>query len=157
MSSVNMNFKWAECVSNIIADMGIQRICICPGSRNTPLTLAFTKNLKFDCSSHIDERSASFFAMGISKKSNIPSVVISTSGTAVANFFPAVIESSLSKTPLIVITADRPPYLTNTGENQTINQKNIFGDYVRKFENLELPNNKNNLDHDHPKNTFFFC
>ena len=146
MSSVNMNFKWAECVSNIIADMGIQRICICPGSRNTPLTLAFTKNLKFDCSSHIDERSASFFAMGISKKSNIPSVVISTSGTAVANFFPSVIEASLSKTPLIVITADRPSHLVDTGENQTINQQNIFSSYVREFEDLGLPGEQNNLD-----------
>ena len=136
MSNTNINLTWCNHLSNIMNKLGIKDICICPGSRNAPLIVAFTDNSKFQCTSHVDERSAAFFALGISKKNNTPSIIISTSGTAVANFFPAVIESSLSKTPLIVITADRPPYLTNTGENQTINQQNIFGDYVRKFENL---------------------
>ena len=142
MNDSNINLKWCEQFSNTIANLGITDICICPGSRNTPLTVAFTNNSIFDCTSHIDERSASFFALGISKKKNIPSIVISTSGTAVANFFPAIIESNLSKTPLIIITADRPSSLVNSGENQTINQIDIFGDYVRKFENINLLTNK---------------
>ena len=146
MSDTNINLKWSKYISDAIHDMNLQYICICPGLRNTPLTLAFTGNPNLICSSHIDERSASFFALGISKENNSPAIIISTSGTAVANFFPAIIEASLSKTPLIVITADRPSYLINTGENQTINQQNIFGDYVRKFEDLGLPNNNNNLN-----------
>tara|TARA_Y100001968_G_C19428884_1_gene755896 strand:- start:368 stop:2035 length:1668 start_codon:yes stop_codon:yes gene_type:complete len=146
MNSKNINLKWAEYISNAISDMGIQYICVCPGSRNTPLTFTFTNNSNFICTSHVDERSGSFFALGISKNNNIPSVIISTSGTAVANLFPSIIEASLSKTPLIIITADRPSYLINTGENQTINQKNIFGDYVRKFEDLGLPDEKNTLN-----------
>ena len=137
----NINLNWANQIANILDSLGIKDICICPGSRNTPLTIAFTNNSNFRCTSHIDERSAAFFALGISKKSKIPSVVISTSGTAVANFFPAIIESNLSRNPLIVITADRPAYLTNTGENQTINQQNIFGTHVRKFQDLDLPSN----------------
>ena len=139
---MNINLKWAKSISDTISELGIKYICICPGSRNTPLTIAFINNSNFICSSHIDERSASFFALGISKKDNIPSVIISTSGTAIANFFPAIIESSLSKTSLIVMTADRPSYLVNSGENQTIDQENIFGDYVRKFEDFGLPNEK---------------
>ena len=137
----NLNLNWSNQISNILDGLGVKDICICPGSRNTPLTLAFTNNPNFRCTSHIDERSAAFFALGISKKNKIPSVVVSTSGTAVANFFPAIIESNLSKNPLVVITADRPAYLTNTGENQTINQQNIFGAHVREFQDLNLPSN----------------
>ena len=103
----------------------MEDICICPGSRNTPLTIAFSSNKKFNCTSHIDERSAGYFALGISKKKNLPTVLISTSGTATANFFPSIIEANLTKTPMIVITADRPAYLLNTGENQTINQQKL--------------------------------
>ena len=136
MNKTNINLDWCNHISNIMYELDIKDISICPGSRNTPLAIAFTNNPNFRCTSHIDERSAAFFALGISKKNEHPSVIISTSGTAVANFFPAVIEASFSKTPLIVITADRPSYLVNTGENQTINQQNIFGDYIRKFENI---------------------
>jgi len=142
MSEMNINIKWAQRISKSISEMGIDCVCICPGSRNTPLTLAFTGNKDLICSSHIDERSASFFALGISKKTSSPAVIVSTSGTAVANFLPSVIEASLSKTPLLIITADRPSHLVHTGENQTINQKNIFGGYVRGFKDLGLPNNK---------------
>jgi len=136
--SNNKNLNNCNQISNILNSLGIRDACICPGSRNTPLTVAFTNNHNLRCTSHIDERSAAFFTLGMSKKNRLPSVVISTSGTAVANFFPAIIEASLSRTPMIVITADRPPHLVNTGENQTINQNNIFGEYARKFENINL-------------------
>ena len=135
----NKNLNWSYQIANTLCEKGVKYICLCPGSRNTPLTVAFTSNHNFICSSHIDERSAAYFALGISKKIKSPSVIISTSGTAVANFFPAIIESSLSKTPIIVITADRPAELINTGENQTINQKHIYGEYVRSFYDLGLP------------------
>ena len=98
------NLFFSKDLAKYISYCGIKHACICPGSRNTPLVLGFTNNVNYKCTSHIDERSAAFFALGISKKDNIPSVLISTSGTAVANFFPAIIESSLSKTPLIIIT-----------------------------------------------------
>jgi len=140
----NKNLNWSYQIANTLYKKGVKYICLCPGSRNTPLTIAFTSNQDFICSSHIDERSAAYFALGISKKIKSPSVIISTSGTAVANFFPAIIESSLSKTPIIVITADRPPELINTGENQTINQKHIYGEYVRSFHDLGLPSDNMN-------------
>ena len=130
------NIKWANKVVDVLCNLGIKHACICPGSRNSPLTYAMTSsNIK--CFSHIDERSASFFALGISKRTGKPTVVTSTSGTAVAEFFPAIIEASYSKTPLIVITADRPKEIVGTGANQTINQKNIFGDNVRIYSNIE--------------------
>jgi len=145
MSKKNLN--WSYQIANTLYKKGVKYICLCPGSRNTPLTIAFTSNNNFICSSHVDERSAAYFALGISKKTKAPSVIISTSGTAVANFFPAIIESSLSKTPMIVITADRPPELINTGENQTINQKHIYGEYTRGFHDLGLPtDNMDNMN-----------
>ena len=84
----------------------------------------FINHSKIECFSHIDERSSAFFALGLTKKSLKPVVVLTTSGTATANLFPAIIEGSLSMKPLIIITADRPENLVNTGENQTINQSN---------------------------------
>ena len=139
MNDTNMNLDWSYHISKIITQIGVKNICICPGSRNTPLTIAFSSNQKINCTSHIDERSAGYFGLGISKKNNIPTVVITTSGTAVANLFPSIIESNLSKTPLIIITADRPNYLVDKGENQTINQKNIYGKHVRNFNDMGLP------------------
>ena len=141
---MNNNLDWAYHIANTLYNLGVEDVCICPGSRNTPLTIAFSNNQKFNCTSHIDERSAGYFGLGISKKKNLPTVLISTSGTAIANFFPSIIEANLSKTPIIVITADRPAYLLNTGENQTINQQNIYGNYVRKFQGIGLPNDNLN-------------
>ena len=141
---MNNNLDWAYHIANTLYNLGVEDVCICPGSRNTPLTIAFSNNQKFNCTSHIDERSAGYFGLGISKKKNLPTVLISTSGTAIANFFPSIIEANLSKTPIIIITADRPAYLLNTGENQTINQQNIYGNYVRKFQGIGLPNDNLN-------------
>ena len=87
----------------------------------------------------MDERSSAFFALGLSKSTHTPVVVISTSGTAPANFFPAVIEASLSRIPLIILSADRPSYLIGTGANQTINQQELYGSHVRYFEDVGMP------------------
>ena len=99
MSNINLN--WSQKISDTFYALGVKHICICPGARNTPLTLSFIKNKKFISTSHIDERSAAFFALGLSKKTGSPSIIITTSGTAVANLYPAIIESNYSKTPFI--------------------------------------------------------
>ena len=129
-------------LSNIIADIlrnyNINDICICPGSRNTPLVLSFTNKKDFNCTSYIDERAAGFFTLGIAKASSKPSVILTTSGTAAGNLLPSIIEADLSKTPMIAITADRPKSLLNTGENQTIKQNNIFRDFVRSSAHIDL-------------------
>ncbi len=119
-------------ITHLLYKNGITNVCISPGLRNTIISLSFIKYGKFNCYSIIDERSAGYFALGMALKNKTASVLICTSGTAIANYFPAIIESSQSKIPLIIITADRPENLINTGENQTINQNNIYGDYVRK-------------------------
>ena len=113
------NTTFSNLIIQILDKYQIYDICICPGSRNTPLKLAFLNHKKFRCASHIDERGAGFFSLGISKASLKPTAILTTSGTAVANLLPSVIEADLSLTPLIVITADRPKSLLNTGENQT--------------------------------------
>ena len=119
MSPKHSNTTLSSLICNILSDYGIKDICISPGSRNTPLTVEFLSNEKFRCYSQIDERSCAFFALGISKASLVPSVILTTSGTAVANLFPGIVEAYMSKTPIIIITADRPKRLLGTGANQT--------------------------------------
>ena len=97
----------------------------------------------------MDERSSAFFALGLAKSTKKPVVLISTSGTAPANFYPAVIEASLSRVPLIILSADRPPYLIGTGANQTINQQNLYGSHVCNFTDVGLPQNNNESLKDH--------
>ena len=143
----NLNYIWSCRIVSQLYNFGVRSVCISPGSRNTPLTLAFLDYDKFECSSHIDERSAAFFGLGIALKTQAPVAILSTSGTAVANFLPAVIEASQSRVPLIILTADRPSYLIGTGANQTIIQKDIYGYYVRSSKDLGLPTEKfTNLD-----------
>ena len=136
----NININWSQRISDTFYALGVKHICICPGARNTPLTLSFINNKNFITTSHVDERSAGFFALGISKKTSKPSIIITTSGTAVANLYPAIIESNYSKTPLIALTADRPEHNIGVGSNQAINQKYIFSNNVRKFVDLGDPN-----------------
>ncbi|MAZ68276.1 MAG: hypothetical protein CMG49_02710 [Candidatus Marinimicrobia bacterium] len=138
MKKMISNMTFSDCFAQLLEFNRIKEICICPGSRSTPLTLSFLKNSFLNCTSYIDERAAAFFTLGISKASNKPSVILTTSGTAVANLLPAVIEADLSTTPLIIITADRPERLQNTGENQTINQRNIFDKFVRSSIHIEV-------------------
>ena len=115
---------------HLLKTSGIKDVCISPGLRNTMISLGFIKN-GFNCHSILDERSSAYFALGMALKTKRPSVLICTSGTATANYLPAIIEASQSKVPIVIITADRPKQLLNTGENQTINQKSIYGDFVR--------------------------
>ena len=119
--------------------LGLTTAVICPGSRSTPLAIAFAQADEVDAIPVLDERSASFFALGIARKSGLPVAIVCTSGTAGANFYPAVIEASESRVPLLVLTADRPPELRNCHSGQTIDQLKLFGTYPNWYAELALP------------------
>ena len=104
-----------------------------PGSRSAALARAAQDHPRAEVAVLIDERSASFFALGVARISGHPAAVITTSGTAVANLYAGVMESDASGVPLILLTADRPPELRETGANQTIDQLKLFGETVRWF------------------------
>ena len=124
----------AEVIVDQLILNGVKEVVIAPGSRNAPITMAFFRAHqagRVRLHSRIDERSAAFLALGISKASNLPAVVICTSGSAAANFHPAILEAHHSDIQLIAITADRPARLRQTGANQTTNQVSMFGDAVK--------------------------
>ncbi|HEY5142502.1 MAG TPA: 2-succinyl-5-enolpyruvyl-6-hydroxy-3-cyclohexene-1-carboxylic-acid synthase, partial [Solirubrobacteraceae bacterium] len=116
-----------------LARCGVAAAVTSPGSRSTPLVLSLARDGGFPCHSQIDERSAGFFALGIAKATGRPAVLACTSGTAAANYLPAVIEAHEARVPLIVLTADRPPELRDTGAGQTIDQLKLYGDAVSLF------------------------
>jgi 2-succinyl-5-enolpyruvyl-6-hydroxy-3-cyclohexene-1-carboxylate synthase len=116
-----------------LARCGLEHACTSPGSRNTPILLSLVREPRIRCWSHIDERCAGFFAVGAAKASGRPVAVTCTSGTAAANYLPAVIEAHQARVPLIVLTADRPPELREVGAGQAIDQVKLYGDAVRWF------------------------
>ena len=116
-----------------LAAQGVEFACISPGSRSAPIAIAFQRHPKIRVFVHIDERCGSFFGVGLAKAAGKPVVLLSTSGTAAAEFHPAVVEASYSRTPLIVLTADRPPELRDVGANQSIDQQRLYGSAVRWF------------------------
>jgi 2-succinyl-5-enolpyruvyl-6-hydroxy-3-cyclohexene-1-carboxylate synthase len=135
----NVNSVWGALTMEVLARLGVETVVISPGSRSTPLTLAATRNPKLEAISILDERSAGFFALGLAKRTHKPVALVCTSGSAVVNYFPAVLEASMSGTPLLLLTADRPPELRDCSSGQTIDQLKIFGDSVRAFHELALP------------------
>lgn len=118
---------------------GIDHFFLAPGSRCTPLTLAVARQNDVQVVQHFDERGLAFAALGYGKATGRPGVFICTSGTAVANAYPAVIEAAMEGIPLLLFTADRPSELRGTGANQTIDQRNIFGNYPKLFMNMPVP------------------
>ena len=127
---VNRNFIWTEAFINQLCDLGVRYACISPGSRSTPLVACLVKQKKIKCFVHIDERVSGFFALGIAKATKLPVIVVTTSGTATSELYPAIIEAYQQRIPLLICTADRPPELLNTGANQTINQWNLRNNFV---------------------------
>jgi 2-succinyl-5-enolpyruvyl-6-hydroxy-3-cyclohexene-1-carboxylate synthase len=122
-----------------LARIGLTDVCMAPGSRSTPLVLAGAAEERLRLRVHLDERSAAFFALGLARATGRPAAVLTTSGTAVANLLPAVVEASLSEIPLLLITADRPRRLRGADANQTIDQAGIFGAHVRAAYDLPDP------------------
>lgn len=139
MTPPNLNALWAETLLDALAGAGVAHVCISPGSRSTPLSNAAYQHAGLATTVHLDERSASFFALGLAKATGKPVALICTSGTAAANYHPAVIEASLSRIPLIVLSADRPPELRQAGAAQTIDQIGLFGRETRFFQDLPVP------------------
>ncbi|HYP24205.1 MAG TPA: 2-succinyl-5-enolpyruvyl-6-hydroxy-3-cyclohexene-1-carboxylic-acid synthase [Actinomycetota bacterium] len=132
----------AFCLLDDLYRCGVRHVCLSPGSRSTPLAVAATSDERLRVHVSIDERSSAFLALGIARATGLPAVVVSTSGTAVANFLPAVTEASNASVPMIVVTADRPPELRGTGANQTIDQVKVFGDAVRWFCEAGVPDDR---------------
>jgi len=133
-----LNFAWAERFARALLAAGVRDVVIAPGSRSTPLTLAFHAA---GARAHIslDERAGAFFALGAAKASRRPVAVVTTSGTAAANLFPAVAEAHHGRVPLVLLTADRPPELRDTGAPQTIDQLKLFGGFARWFCEVGTP------------------
>ena len=131
-----LNLRWAMALVEGLVAAGVDRAVISPGSRSTPLTLACLRHPGMKSWIQVDERSAAFFALGLAKADRRPVALVCTSGSAPANWFPAVIEASYGLTPLILLTADRPAELRDCGANQTINQAGLFGGQVRASHEL---------------------
>jgi 2-succinyl-5-enolpyruvyl-6-hydroxy-3-cyclohexene-1-carboxylate synthase len=125
-------------VAELIAG-GLRHVCLAPGSRNTPLVLAFAERPEVQIFSHLDERSAGFFALGLAIATGQPAALVCTSGSAAANFFPAIVEAHQARHPMLVLTADRPPELRGSGANQTIQQVNLYGEYTVWAVDMALP------------------
>jgi len=135
----NRNAAFAGALLAELARAGVRHVCVCPGSRSTPLAVAAARTEGLRAWSHVDERSAAFFALGLAKAGGGAVALVCTSGTAAANFLPAVVEASLARVPLVVLTADRPPELQGWGAPQTIDQVRLFGSHVRWFAEAPLP------------------
>src|SRR5437762_2963252 len=133
MDSANRNTAFASALVDELARAGVRHACVSPGSRSAPLARALWNQPGIQTWVHVDERCSGFFALGLAQQTGQPVAVLTTSGTAAANLHPAVAEASESRTPLIVITADRPPELRARGAGQTIDQLGLFGSAARWF------------------------
>lgn len=135
----NLLTEWARTLVDALAGAGIADAVISPGSRSTPFVAALTARRDLRCWDVIDERSAAFFALGQARVTGHPTLLLCTSGTAGANYLPAVVEARRSATPLVVLTADRPFELMECAAPQTIDQTHLFGHHVRGFFELGEP------------------
>ncbi|MEK6558475.1 MAG: 2-succinyl-5-enolpyruvyl-6-hydroxy-3-cyclohexene-1-carboxylic-acid synthase [Candidatus Margulisiibacteriota bacterium] len=133
------NLLWAQLLIEELSRLPIGLFAIAPGSRSSVLAVAAARQMRVKSVVHLDERGLGFFALGHAKATRKPSVVITTSGSAVANLYPAVVEASQDHIPLILLTADRPLEHSDTSSNQTLDQVKIFGSFVRWFFDIPSP------------------
>ncbi|MCT2535851.1 2-succinyl-5-enolpyruvyl-6-hydroxy-3-cyclohexene-1-carboxylic-acid synthase [Aquibacillus koreensis] len=129
-------------VANFVDELyqsGLRDVVISPGSRSTPLAMTFAEHDSIHHWVNMDERSAAFFALGMAKQEKRPVALVCTSGTAAANYYPAIIEAYYSRVPLLILTADRPHELRDVGAPQAINQIHLYGNYVKWFHEMALP------------------
>ncbi len=139
LDSGRANLTVASAFVDALAGNGVHHAVVCPGSRSTPLAITLAAHPNVRVWVHIDERAAAFFALGMARQLGQPVAMLSTSGTAAANFFPAIVEAHLSRVPLIALTADRPPELRDWGAAQTIDQLRIYGEHVKWFADMPVP------------------
>ena len=136
------NSLWCSVLAETLFRCGVRHAVCSPGSRSTPLTFAFARHEGIEALPVLDERSAAFFALGLAKQTRRPVVLVCTSGTAGANYLPAIIEAKESGVPLVAITADRPPEMRECSSGQTIDQQKLFGSYVNWYHELAVPEPK---------------
>ncbi|WP_394841531.1 2-succinyl-5-enolpyruvyl-6-hydroxy-3-cyclohexene-1-carboxylic-acid synthase [Pendulispora brunnea] len=139
MSEANLLTEWAKLLMRSFADAGITDVVLSPGSRSTPYLIAALREPRLRCYDAIDERGAAFLALGQARWTSRPSLLLCTSGTAAAHYYPAVVEASLARVPLLVVTADRPFELQECAAPQTIDQVKMYGSYARLFLETGMP------------------
>jgi 2-succinyl-5-enolpyruvyl-6-hydroxy-3-cyclohexene-1-carboxylate synthase len=135
----NVNTLWSSVLVETLSRLGLKTAIVCPGSRSSPVAIAFARHGAIEAIPILDERSAAFFALGIAKQTGLPVVLVCTSGTAGANFYPAIAEARESRVSLLILTADRPPELRHCHAGQTIDQVKLFGHYPNWQSELALP------------------
>jgi 2-succinyl-5-enolpyruvyl-6-hydroxy-3-cyclohexene-1-carboxylate synthase len=139
MSAPNRNVLWGRAIVDELARSGVESVVVSPGSRSTPLVTAVAEHDDLHVFSVLDERSAAYFALGRARRTGEVTPLICTSGTAAANYHPAVIEADRGRVPLLLLTADRPPELRDSGANQTVDQEKLYGDATRWYKDLPEP------------------
>lgn len=135
----NMNYAWSQVMIDTLIRLGVGHFFVAPGSRSSPLAWTVAELAGDHMTVHFDERGLAFMALGHARATGKPSVIITTSGSAVANLFPAICEAAMDEVPLILLTADRPPELRGCGANQAMDQINFFGTYARWFVDMPCP------------------
>lgn len=146
MTNREMLTEYVSAFTHSLVHLGVEKVVISPGSRSTPLAYACMKEPGLEVYRQIDERSAAYFALGLAKASGNPVMLLCTSGTAAANYFPAVVEAYYARVPLLIVTADRPHELREVGAPQAINQINLFGSHVKWAADLPMPEPENRLE-----------
>jgi len=139
LDAPNLNRLWADVLVEELVRCGVTQFFLAPGSRSTPLTTAVVAHPTARATMHYDERGTAFAALGYGRATGHPAGWITTSGTALANGFPAIVEAGTDSVPLVLLTADRPPELRDTAANQTIHQPGLYGDYVRWAMDVPTP------------------